>query len=130
MAIAVSVVVPFFNEEETLAHLCDQVFSVLSARDEPFEIVFVNDGSTDMGAVVAQQLVQSRPYVHLINFRTNFGKAAALSAGFRRAKGEVVVTMDADLQDDPIEIPRFLAELDKGLAVLCGLMMVSLVEFS
>lgn len=120
MATAVSFVIPFFNEEATLARLCDQIFSGLSASGVPFEIIFVNDGSTDMGAIVAQKLVQSRPNVHLINFRTNFGKAAALSAGFQRAKGDIVVTMDADLQDDPVEVPRFLAELDKGFDVVSG----------
>ena len=117
---SLSVVVPFFNEEATLEPLQAQIAEALTGLDCAFEVIFVNDGSTDLGAVVAQKLVESHPGVSLINFRTNFGKAAALSAGFQRARGDVVITMDADLQDDPAEIPRFLAEIDKGADVVSG----------
>lgn len=117
---SVSIVVPFFNEEETLDSLHERISAALAGQDCAFELILVNDGSTDLGPVVAQKLVESRPGVSLINFRTNFGKAAALSAGFRRARGDVVLTMDADLQDDPAEIPRFLAEIDRGADVVSG----------
>lgn len=117
---SLSIVVPFFNEEATLEPLYDQIAAALTGAGWAFELVLVNDGSTDLGAAVAQKLVASRPGVVLINFRTNFGKAAALSAGFQRARGEVVITMDADLQDDPAEIPRFLAAIDEGNDVVSG----------
>jgi glycosyltransferase involved in cell wall biosynthesis len=117
---SISIVVPFYNEEETLETLYEQIAAGLAGTDCIFELILVNDGSTDLGRVVAQKLVESRPGVTLINFRTNFGKAAALSAGFSRARGEVVITMDADLQDDPAEIPRFLEEIDRGADVVSG----------
>ena len=117
---SISVVVPFFNEEETLERLHEMIATTLSGADCNFELILVNDGSTDLSAMVAQKLVETHPGVSLINFRTNFGKAAALSAGFKRARGEVVITMDADLQDDPNEIPRFLAEIDRGADVVTG----------
>lgn len=117
---SLSIVVPFFNEEATLEPLCEGIAAALAGIDCIYEIVLVNDGSTDLSAAVAQKLVASRPGIVLINFRTNFGKAAALSAGFRRARGDVVITMDADLQDDPTEMPRFLAAIDEGNDVVSG----------
>jgi len=117
---SISLVVPFFNEEATLESLYEQIAAAMVGQDCAFEVIFVNDGSTDLGPVVAQKLVESKPGVRLINFRTNFGKAAGLSAGFQKVRGEVVITMDADLQDDPAEIPRFLEEIDKGADVVSG----------
>lgn len=117
---SVSIVVPFYNEEDTLEPLYEQICAAFAGRGCVFELILVNDGSTDLSAVVAQKLAASRPGVSLINFRTNFGKAAALSAGFERARGDVVITMDADLQDDPAEIPRFLEAIDKGSDVVSG----------
>ncbi len=117
---SISFVVPFFNEEATLEPLYGQIAAAMAGLDCSFEVIFVNDGSTDLGPVVAQKLVESNPGIRLINFRTNFGKAAGLSAGFQKARGDVVITMDADLQDDPAEIPRFLEAIDKGADVVSG----------
>jgi glycosyltransferase involved in cell wall biosynthesis len=117
---SVSLVVPFFNEEATLEALYEQAASVLSDCGCAFQLILVNDGSTDLSVVVAQKLAEAHPGVSLVNFRTNFGKAAALSAGFQRARGDVVITMDADLQDDPAEIPHFLEAIDKGNDVVSG----------
>src|SRR3546814_3655341 len=83
---SVSIVVPFYNEEDTLEPLYEQICAAFAGRDCVFELILVNDGSTDLSAVAAQKLASSRPGVRLINFRTNFGKAAALSAGFERAR--------------------------------------------
>ena len=120
MAPSLSIVVPFFNEEESLERLYEKIAATMAQVGCPFEVIFVNDGSTDSGPITLQKLVESHADVVLINFRTNFGKAAALSAGFRRARGDVVITMDADLQDDPTEIPRFLDQLRRGYDVVSG----------
>ncbi len=120
MSLSLSIVVPFFNEEETIDKLYKQIVAAVAPTGCPFEVIYVNDGSTDLGAMKAQKLVESNTAVSLINFRTNFGKAAALSAGFRRARGDVVITMDADLQDDPAEIPRFLEQIRSGVDVVSG----------
>lgn len=120
MSLALSFVVPFFNEEETIETLYERIAAAVAPTGSSFEVIFVNDGSTDLGPMKAQKLVESHSGVSLINFRTNFGKAAALSAGFHRARGDVVITMDADLQDDPAEIPRFLEKINAGFDVVSG----------
>jgi glycosyltransferase involved in cell wall biosynthesis len=116
----VSVVVPAMNEEGNVAALHEAVVQVLEQAGVTFEIVFIDDGSSDdtwsaMEAVAAQD---SR--VMALRHRRNFGKARALSTGFAAASGDVVITMDADLQDDPTEIPRFLAKLDEGFDLVSG----------
>lgn len=115
-----SAVIPVYNEVDSLPALYDQV--VLIAEDKRFdlEIVFVDDGSRDGSWDVIERLAASDPRVHGIRFRRNFGKAAALNAGFAEAQGEVVVTLDADLQDDPAEIPRFVDQIEQGLDVVSG----------
>jgi glycosyltransferase involved in cell wall biosynthesis len=117
---AVSVVVPFLNEAETVALLCGRIGEVMASQGLRYEIVLVDDGSTDGGGDIAASLAETDPNVCLIQFTRNFGKAAALSAGFDAARGETIVTMDADLQDDPEEIPRFLARIGEGFDVVCG----------
>ncbi|QLC22587.1 glycosyltransferase family 2 protein [Parasphingopyxis sp. CP4] len=116
----VSIVVPFFNEEETIETLCDRIATSLDAEQVSFEIILVDDGSSDAGPDVAKRLAEERPYCVLLGFRRNFGKAAALSAGFKHASGKVLITMDADLQDDPAELPRFLEQIEAGADVVCG----------
>ena len=116
----VSVVVPFFNEEPTLADLTGRVAEVLGQRGEAFEILLVNDGSTDGGRRRAAELARQHDHVRLVSLRRNFGKAAALSAGFSAARGDVIVTMDADLQDVPEELPKFLERIDEGYEVVSG----------
>ncbi len=102
----ISVVIPLFNEAESLPELFDWVERVMKANGFSYEIIFVNDGSTDNSWEVIEQLQQRSPYVHGIKFRRNYGKSPALHCGFKRAEGDVVITMDADLQDSPDEIPE------------------------
>ncbi len=115
-----STVIPVFNEVDSLELLYDEI--VLIAKDDRFdlEIVFVDDGSRDGSWDVIQRLAAADSRVHGIRFRRNFGKAAALNAGFAEAQGEIVVTLDADLQDDPAEIPRFVDQIEQGLDVVSG----------
>ncbi len=120
MAIACSVVIPVFNERESLAALHARLTSVLAALGEPYELLFVNDGSSDGSDRLLDELAGKDPKTGAIHLRRNFGKAAALDAGFRRARGEFVVTIDADLQDAPEEIPRMLAKLREGFDVVSG----------
>src|SRR5215204_3591178 len=115
-----SAVIPVLNEAESLAALHAELSAVAAQHGYDLEIVFVDDGSTDGSWPEIERLSAVDPRVRGIRFRRNFGKAAALSAGFEAARGEVVVTLDADLQDDPREIPRFLAEIDKGLDCISG----------
>jgi glycosyltransferase involved in cell wall biosynthesis len=115
-----TLVIPFFNEEESLSELYSSIKEVMEANDYTYELVFVDDGSTDQSAHVAQEFVKSDGAVKLIKFRRNFGKAAALQAGFKICHSEYVVTMDADLQDDPNEIPRLIGKLQEGYDVVSG----------
>ncbi len=116
----VSVVVPFLNEADTLASLHAAIARELDKAGIRHEVIFVNDGSTDGSEAICRNLAALHPNVVLLNFRTNFGKSAALSAGFREATGGIIITMDADLQDDPTELPRFIAAIGDGADVVCG----------
>ena len=110
-----SIVIPLFNEEGSLQPLSEELKTVLEAQQRPYEIIFVDDGSSDGSFATLQRLHDADPeQIHVIQFRRNFGKTAALSAAFKRARGEIVVTMDADLQDDPREISKLLAKLEEG----------------
>lgn len=117
---SISVVIPVFNETESLSTLHSELCAVSEANQYEAEFVFVDDGSTDDSWEQVRALSEKDSRVRAIRFRRNFGKAAALNAGFAACRGEIVVTMDADLQDDPKEIPRFLAEMDKGYDVVSG----------
>lgn len=116
----ISVVVPVCDERESLPQLHGELVEVARAQRLPFEIILVDDGSRDGSWDVIRALAERDPAVRGIRLRRNFGKAAALSAGFRVATGGLVFTLDADLQDDPAEIPRFLALLDQGFDVVSG----------
>jgi len=116
-----SVVVPLLNENETLPELVTRVLqSCDDASVGDVEILLIDDGSTDGSWQVIEDLARRFPQVRGVQFRRNFGKAAALSAGFQEARGEILVTMDADLQDDPKEIPRLIAKLQEGFDVVSG----------
>lgn len=119
-ALRLSAVIPVYNEEDSLRELHREITDVAAANGYQVEIIFVDDGSKDGSWKVEQELAESDPNVKAIRFRRNFGKAAALDAGFRAARGDLVLTLDADLQDDPAEIPRFLEKLDSGLDVVSG----------
>jgi glycosyltransferase involved in cell wall biosynthesis len=108
------------NEERTLEQLYREIAAALESRGEPFEVVFVDDGSTDESLSVLHRLHDELPNVVVVHLRRNFGKSAALQAGFLEAQGDVIVTIDADLQDDPAEIPQLLAKLDEGFDLVSG----------
>jgi glycosyltransferase involved in cell wall biosynthesis len=116
----ISVVVPLLNEEHSLETLHAEIVAALDARSDEFEVVFVDDGSSDGSMSVLTRLHDEMPNVVVVHLRRNFGKAAALQAGFLEARGDVVVTIDADLQDDPAEIPKLLAKLDEGFDLVSG----------
>ena len=102
----ISVVIPLYNEDESLPELYEWIERVMSANNFTFEVIFVNDGSTDHSWDVINKLAQQSEHVRGIKFRRNYGKSPALYCGFKEAKGDVVITMDADLQDSPDEIPE------------------------
>jgi glycosyltransferase involved in cell wall biosynthesis len=116
----ISVVVPVHNEERSVALLYDELRSALEPLGTPWEAIFVDDGSTDGSFAALTRLHNGTDNVRVVRLRRNFGKAAALRAGFDQAQGETVVTIDGDLQDDPAEIPRLLAKLDEGFDLVSG----------
>jgi glycosyltransferase involved in cell wall biosynthesis len=116
----ISVVIPVHDEERSVALLYDELASALDPLGRPWEAVFVDDGSTDGTFGQLTRLHAGRENVRVVRLRRNFGKAAALDAGFNEAAGDIVVTIDGDLQDDPSEIPRLLAKLDEGYDLVSG----------
>jgi glycosyltransferase involved in cell wall biosynthesis len=120
MSDLLSIVIPVFNEQQSLAQLHSELTEVARRHDYRMEVIFVDDGSQDASWDTIVQLAARDSAVRGIRLRKNFGKAAALRAGFKAAGGSHVVTLDADLQDDPQEIPRFLAEMDGGVDVVSG----------
>jgi len=104
--IDISIVIPLYNEEESLPELYEWIARVMQKEQATYEVIFVNDGSTDGSWEVIERLQQAHSEVHGIKFRRNYGKSAALYCGFKKAQGEVLITMDADLQDSPEEIPE------------------------
>ena len=120
-AVAISVVVPVMNEEQNVRPLYEKLSAQLNALGQNYEVIFVDDGSTDKTFAELKTLHANNPgVVRVIRFRRNFGKTPALVAGFSRCHGEIVFTMDGDLQDDPQEIPRFLEKLDEGYDLVSG----------
>jgi glycosyltransferase involved in cell wall biosynthesis len=117
---SISVVVPVLNERDSLVELHGQLCSVLTALGRTYEVILVDDGSTDGSLSVLRAIQCSDPHVVVIELRRNFGKATALQAGFQLAQGDVIITMDGDLQDDPDEIPRFLEMLEEGFDLVSG----------
>ncbi len=114
-----SVVVPLLDEQDNLRPLYEQITQALEGR-YGYELIFIDDGSTDASFTILKELHASDPRVRVIRFRKNFGQTAALSAGFTRARGDVVVALDADLQNDPADIPMLVAKLDEGYDVVSG----------
>jgi len=118
--IAISLVIPLYNEVDSIRLLYQQLCTSMEALQEPFEIIFVDDGSTDDSFKTIYALHLEDPRVHAIRFRRNFGKSPALLAGFGKARGKIIFTLDADLQDDPAEIPLFLEQLNNGYDLVSG----------
>jgi glycosyltransferase involved in cell wall biosynthesis len=115
-----SIIVPLLNEQESLVPLYQQLIAALSRLGKTFEIIFVNDGSTDESHAVLSRLAEADAKVKVINLRRNFGQTAAMSAGFDHARGRIIIPMDADLQNDPVDIPLLLEKLDEGYDVASG----------
>ncbi|MDA7437440.1 glycosyltransferase family 2 protein [Synechococcus sp. AH-601-P06] len=115
-----SVVVPLYNEEESLPHLVEQLLASLRPSGERFELVLVNDGSSDRTAEVLERLSQDIPELVGVLLRKNYGQTAAMAAGFDVAQGEVIVSLDGDLQNDPADIPMLLAKLREGYDLVSG----------
>ncbi len=118
--IELSIVVPLVNEAASLQELQQRIATALRELRLRAEIIFIDDGSLDRSFEILSEIQRRDPRVRVIQFRRNFGKSAALAAGFRRARGEYIVTMDADLQDDPAEIKNLLSELHKGYDLISG----------
>ena len=121
----ISFIIPFYNEEESLRLLYDKIINVVNKvmiTDEVFsyEFWFVDDGSNDKSTNIIKDIIRMDDNVHLIVFRKNFGKAAALQAAFKKCNGDIVITMDADLQDEPEEIPNFIEKINEGYDLVSG----------
>jgi glycosyltransferase involved in cell wall biosynthesis len=119
-ATAITIVIPVLNEAESLPQVADEIRAVASEQAWDLEVILIDDGSTDATWEVIGRLSHQDARFSGIRFRRNFGKAAGLAAGFARARGEVVVTMDGDLQDDPREVPKLLALLNEGYGTVSG----------
>lgn len=117
---SVSVVIPLYNEEESLKELSYKLYQVLDGLNCNYEVIFIDDGSTDSSYKKIQEINSKNSRFHCIKFRRNYGKSAALAAGFKEAKGDIVITMDADLQDDPDEIPSLIEKLNEGYDLVSG----------
>lgn len=113
-----SFIIPVYNEEKSLHPLYTSILKNISHKT--YEIIFIDDGSTDNSYNEIAKLAKADQHVKSIHFRTNFGKAAALQAGFDKAQGDIIFTMDADLQDDPDEIPRFIEKIEEGYDLVSG----------
>jgi len=116
----VSVIVPICNERDNLRPLHAELVAALRKTGHPYEIIYVNDGSTDGSREVLRSIHAEDPDVRVLALRKNFGQTAALAAGFEHARGDVVVTIDGDLQNDPADIPRLLAKIDEGYDLVTG----------
>lgn len=115
-----SVVVPVYNEVESLPHLIEAIASTLNATQLTYELICVDDGSTDGSAEVLKKESRVRSYLRSIILRRNYGQTPAMAAGFNHAKGPIIITLDADLQNDPADIPQMLAKLEEGYDLVSG----------
>ena len=116
----ISVVIPLYNEEESVPQLYEELTAALEATGHPYEMIVVDDGSSDSSFDHLQRLHEFDPRLKVIRFRRNFGQTAAFAAGFDAAQGDVIVTLDADLQNDPADIPRLLTKANEGYDVVSG----------
>lgn len=120
MNLDLSVIIPVYNEEKNLPLLCEDLFKTLNQMDGTVEVLFIDDGSTDDSFQVLQDLRSREPRIRIIKFDRNYGQHPALAAGFENARGEVIVILDADLQNDPADIPRFVEKIREGNRMVWG----------
>ncbi|MCP5004247.1 MAG: glycosyltransferase family 2 protein [Planctomycetes bacterium] len=118
--IDISIVIPLYNEDESVGHLYNAVTKVMSGLQTEYEIIFVDDGSSDSTFLQAKTMHKSDPRLKVIKFRKNYGQTPAMQAGFDHAEGRIIISMDGDLQNDPRDIPRFLEKIDEGYDIVCG----------
>lgn len=116
----ISVVIPLLNEEESIPHLYRAVTDAMDAFGRSYEVIVVDDGSRDRSFALLQAIAEEDPRFTVVQLRRNFGQTAAFSAGFAEARGEVVITMDADLQNDPRDVPLLMAKIDEGYDIVSG----------
>ncbi len=116
----ISFVIPVFNEEGSVEELYNRITQQVRTISERYEMIFIDDGSTDASFIKLLEIAMNDHHVHILKFRKNFGKSVALDEGFKYSKGKIIITMDADLQDDPKEIPHFMSELNKGYDLVSG----------
>jgi glycosyltransferase involved in cell wall biosynthesis len=117
---AISIVVPVYNEEDSLLPLYEQIKRICESLRRSYEIVFTDDGSRDRTFELLEEVHKQDPMVKIFRFRRNFGQTAAMAAGFDHARGDIIISMDGDLQNDPADVPLLLAKLDEGFDVVCG----------
>ena len=116
----ISIVIPLYNEEESIPHLVEALDAAIANYGQPAEVIIVDDGSRDNSFKLLKEYAARDPRFTIIRFRRNFGQTAAFAAGFAQARGEVVITMDADLQNDPMDIPLLMAKVDEGYDIVSG----------
>jgi glycosyltransferase involved in cell wall biosynthesis len=119
-SLKLSVVVPFYNEEENVEEMHRRLKEVLDRTGETYELIFIDDGSTDRTGSLLREIYKKDEHVVLLKLRRNFGQTPALQAGFDHSRGEIIISMDGDLQHDPAEIPQFLAKLAEGYDIVSG----------
>ena len=116
----ISIIIPVFNESESIGYLLDEVLNVMCSNKLNFEIVVVNDGSQDSTSNVLDELTIKIKELSVISLRTNYGQTAAMAAGFDNSNGEIVITLDGDLQNDPNDIPILISHINEGYDLICG----------
>ena len=116
----ISIIIPVFNESESIGYLLDEVLNVMRSNKLHFEIVVINDGSQDNTSNVLDELTIKIKELSVISLRTNYGQTAAIAAGFDNSNGEVVITLDGDLQNDPNDIPKLISHINEGYDLICG----------
>lgn len=115
-----SIIIPLYNEQENVPLMCSATLDVLRELGQPYEIILVNDGSRDQTATRLAEIAKDNPSIKVINFRRNYGQTAAMMAGIDAAKGDIIIPMDGDMQNDPRDIPLLLAKLEEGFDVVSG----------
>lgn len=116
----ITFIIPVYNEVENTEILASKLFEVLNNINKSYEIIFINDGSTDGTGQVLSKLSREFEQIEVIEFNKNYGKTAALSAGFKKSRGNIIITMDGDLQNDPVDIPKFIEKIEEGYDAVSG----------